>query len=389
MRLCASSQLLNLILLVAFATVNSTETRGQLSVGSKWSRGRDSGSAVPVTPIRVSAPFVNRTGPVSVFGGVTVGRGFLPFYLPPYDPYCNSFYPGFFIPELQPFGVRSVFEQAYPGAWGPLGSRRYAVSYGYDQLAYPPLGQDLYGPSSDFQVPDREATNRAEAHEIPRVDLGPAFARPDSLTTFTRGTFESTAKPKHKAIDMEPLAGEFTPAAVAPHTDSPLNQIESLRLQTKGDQALRDGDFELARTYYQAAVQSMPDRKSAWLRMAWVHVFQHQHNQAASALNRALLIDRNPPSTWIDAHTLMGNSAGSHLRTSEGHLLTWLRDRPRSADRLLLTAAFQFFAGGEDSVTELLALAQTAGVSQERYDALVATLNLTDNVQPEVPQEIE
>lgn len=389
MRWCAPSQLLSMALLVAFATLSSVEVHGQLSVGSKWSRGGNRSNAVPVTNIRVSAPFVNRYGTPRVFGGVTVGRGFLPFYVPAYDPYCAYAFPYYFTPGVYSVGVRSVFDQAYPGTWGPLGRRRYLGPRAYedpysnDPLTYPPLGQDPYDPPSDFQVPDRDATSYSRRNESPRFDFGPAFARPDSLTTFARGAFESTAKPAHTSVDTTPLAVEFTPTASPQQTVAPLGQIESLRLQTEGDQAMRSGDFELARTYYQAAVQAMPDRKSAWLRMTWVHVFQHNHSQAASALNRALLVDDDRNSAWIDAQTLMGRSAASHLNTAQNQLTTWLSDRPRSADRLLLAAAFGFFAGSEDAATEMLALSQRAGVNQNRYDALVAILNLPDNAEPE------
>lgn len=340
---------------------------GGMSLGSTWTRHSDSSSATRFRGSGVGFRQVSRP-PVRFFGGVTVGRGFHPFYYPGYFGTSPWIFPGSIAAPCYSWGTPGFyfsFRSSPAGVWYP----------GFDPILSPYY---FGGGSGDTAAPSisslpstayRTPVSRSRINPAPKVEFGPSFA-----PQFTAGQYEqvdwSTIKGRAEtAISQAPLTGEFAAAAAEDRPVTTVDRIESQRLQTEGDRALRAGDAELARTFYQAAVRAAPNRQSPWIRMAWVHIFQRDFPKAAAELNRALLIQEEQ-SAWVQADYLLHDSAVSGPWLSDASLHRWLLERPGSADRLLLAAAFQYFLGDEQMGSQLLALSRSAGVDQSSSAAL-------------------
>ena len=374
------------ILLCGPPAVRAQRHSGQrMSVGSKWSR--QAGSRPNNTRHHqrqhghIGFHGTSRRTP-RIFGGVTVGPGFHPYYYPGYYgnyPYQQPNY-------LFPLG----FMYSRPGfqvsvGTGYLGSPYYGgvpvlPPYSYRESArysspYPATPRAPIG-AGKIENP----VSRARLNTTPRVDFGPTF-----------GSQAAPVPPKVKdlnlikaqivaAVAKTPVSGEFAAAARHYRPVTAVEKIESLHLQTQGDQALRKADLELARTFYQAAVRAAPTRQSSWVRMAWVQVFQRDYAKAAMAMNRAMLIHNDTEIGWIRAEDLLGNNPTDQSILSDTGLWGWLQDQPGSADRILLVASYQYFLGHDRIASDLLELAYSAGISQSTYEFLIAILR--NKVEP-------
>ena len=277
----------------------------RMSVGSTWSRNAGSspvalsGSQSFANPARSATRF---------FGGVTVGRGGYPFYFPGYYGPSGFFFPGtgcavsalglhvsIGSTNYGFFGTRRFLPSWYPG--GFAGYSRYAVPSPTDLAA--PFGAGAHRPP----------VSRSRVNSAPRVEFGSTFARPFASEHSGQLDLVSIRRKIGAAIEKAPVAGEFTTAAAAENRDvTTIDRIESQRLQTHGDKALRKANLELARTFYQAAVRIAPDRQTPWVRIAWVHVAQRDFSKAAAALKRALLIHSQSGAGWVNADELLNYS---------------------------------------------------------------------------------
>ncbi|MCH2202573.1 MAG: hypothetical protein MK102_11430, partial [Fuerstiella sp.] len=212
--------------------------------------------------------------------------------------------------------------------------------------------------------------NNSKVNKTPPVRFSPTIGSPGVTGQRIQCDFSSIKRRVTAAIEITPLAKEFSAAATDQRRVTTLDKIESLRLQTLGDQALRDGDTELARTFYQSAIRAASNRQTPWLRITWIYVVQRDYPKAATALNRAMLIRDATGGGWITAEQLLGDARTDRYLLSHNGLWTWLQDRPASADRLLLAAGYELFLGNGLAAQQFLELALSAGISQSSYETL-------------------
>ena len=196
------------------------------------------------------------------------------------------------------------------------------------------------------------------------------------------------------AIDELPIVNEF-PVSGAP-TDtvesSTVNRIQSIRYQASADAFYRDSDFASAAALYRKAAEEAADRQAPWLRLAFTQVQLNQNAEAVKSLKAALNRNDEPTAAWVSAKSLAGPSGLQRSSLSEGQLFNWLKQRPNSTDRLLLTAAWSEFQGSSSAARELIELAKNAGLSNTIASNLKTVIQdshkkdrpkqLADQVQP-------
>lgn len=370
------------------------------SLGSTWAVG---------PPFRVGSDprprgftfFTGRQSPGSrFFGGVSVGRGFYPYFTPPYV--VGQGYTGYvnLIATRSACGGVNITSVPVPiGAYVPVTSPwftytpgwNYPVSpieyYGYSGTGfsgYSGTGYSRTGPGSRVPgnnytpglsgVSIRDTVSRSRVNETPPVDFGRTFTRmaPSEQEESAEVQLDfSDFKPwLEAAVENSAVAGEFPAAAGSLSVVTPVDPTEALRLQARGDEAFREGDPELARTFYQAATHALPGDGTSPMRMALAHVFLHEYPRAASSVNAALTAGRFDELVWADSSTLLAPDNAELTEASESGLWQWLEQRPGSADRLLLAAAFQHFAGHSRNAADLVDLAQEAGADDNSCERL-------------------
>ena len=343
---------------------------GTMSLGSTWTRHSDTSPATGSR--RAIAGSWRASGPATrFFGGVSVGRGFYPFYSPGY--FANS-------PWIPPgYGYPLGCWNGVPGFQVSFGSTRFgAFSQGLGPVLPPwyeggftgySVGPSSFSRGSTSYPAYRTPVSHSRINDAPRVEFGPSFGKPMAAGLPPRIDFSSIKWQVQSAVDEVPVVGEFTPSATENRDVTTLDRIESQRLQMEGDRALRNGDSELARTFFQAAVRAAPNRQTPWIRTAWVHVFQKDFPEAAAAMKRGLMT-HDEGAAWIQADHLLHNEPADGTWLSDASLLNWLLVRPGSADRLLLAAGFQYFLGNDQAGSDLLELSRAAGISRSHFEAL-------------------
>lgn len=356
-----------------------------MSVGSKWSRQAETRAHNTQHYQRRhghARSYSNSQRTPRIFGGVTIGPGFHPYYSPGY--YGNY-------PYQQPnylFPMEFIYRR--PGLQVSVGTRHFGSPYygGFPVLP-PNYDRDSARYSSPYPSTPRppigagkteNPISRARLNTAPRVDFGPTFAsqappNPPKVKDLNVIKAHIVA-----AIAKTPVSGEFAAADRHYRPISAVEKIESLQLQTQGDRALRKADLELARTFYQAAVRAAPTRQSSWVRMTWVQVFQRDYAKAATTMKRAMLINNDTELGWIRAKDLLGNTPTDRSMLSDTGLWDWLQNQPGSADRIFLAASYQYFLGQDRIASDLLDLAYSAGISQNTYEFLIAILQ--NNAEP-------
>lgn len=187
------------------------------------------------------------------------------------------------------------------------------------------------------------------------------------------------------SIDDAPVTNEFplTGAPTDTVTSSTGNRIQSLRYQASADAAYRESDFASAEALYRSATQEAPERQAPWLRLAFTQIQLGNHGQAVNSLKAALNRNDDPTAAWITSKMLSGTSSADRSLLSEDGLFDWLKQRPNSSDRLLLTAAWSEFRGSSSAARELIQLAKNAGLSNNLARNLNAVIN--DSHAEEVP----
>ena len=356
---------------------------GRMSLGSTWTRHGDSQRATMTG--RTSTVFRPVAGAATrFFGGVTVGRGFYPFYYPGHIGFARYCEADSTDPLSYIFGT--------PGLQISVGSTRFGPFYHGIGLVLPPYYYG--GPTGHWGTSrassrtsigrgaNRTSVSHWRTSETPRVEFSSTFERPVTQKLWGRIDFTSIKRQVRTAVDKSPVVGEFAATATGHRRVTASDKLESQRLQTHGDRALCNEDPELARTFYQAAVRADPSRQTPWLRMTWVHVIQREFPKAAAAIKRALMISHDTATGCMTADQLLHNSPSDRSWLSDAGLWIWLQDRPDSVDRLLLVAGYMHFLGHNHRVTELLDLAHTAGISQSSFEALSRiTQNHRDSAQ--------
>ncbi|MEP3480372.1 MAG: tetratricopeptide repeat protein [Fuerstiella sp.] len=187
------------------------------------------------------------------------------------------------------------------------------------------------------------------------------------------------------SIDEAPIANEF-PLSAAP-TDtvvsSTSSRIQSLRYQASADVAYRESDFASAEALYRTATKEAPERQAPWLRLAFTQIQLGNNADAVISLKSALNRNDDPTAAWVSSKMLSGTSSADRSSLSEEGLFEWLKQRPNSSDRLLLTAAWSQFRGSSSAARELIQLAKNAGLSNNVARNLNAVI--TDSHAQEIP----
>ena len=190
------------------------------------------------------------------------------------------------------------------------------------------------------------------------------------------------------AIDREtPLLNEFESLPGGVKVSSLADKINSLRYQSQGDAAFRKEDYVAAEENYRDAIERAPDRRSPWIRMAFLQIAVKNFPAAAQNLKTALSITNDRARAWVSADELYGQQTAERARTHGSELWNWLAERPLSADRLLLAGAFQKFRGFDAAADELFELAQYEGPEAD-YVARIRSIADEDPGQRAISQEL-
>lgn len=189
------------------------------------------------------------------------------------------------------------------------------------------------------------------------------------------------------SIDEERVVNEF-PLAGAP-TDtvesSTGQRIQSLRYQASADASYREADFASAEALYKSATREAPERQAPWLRLAFTQIQLNRNAEAVRSLKAALNRNDDPTAAWVSARVLTGASRSDRSLLSEEQLFDWLKQRPNSTDRLLLTAAWSEFRGSSSAARELLQIAKHAGLSNNLVRNLNAVIADSHEEEPRPP----
>jgi hypothetical protein len=171
-----------------------------------------------------------------------------------------------------------------------------------------------------------------------------------------------------------PLLGEFPLVSVPEKTTTAADRVESLLLQSQGDDAFRRRDYSKAKQAFEMALQKAPQRAAVWFRLMMLHVAFNDPAQAAACLKTALSLPADGTRAWVSAKEIYG-PAGADSVDAQQHseqLWSWLAERPLSADRLLLLGTFAQVRGYDAVAADILTLASHKGAEEERVLAVRA-----------------
>lgn len=287
---------------------------------------------------------------------------------------------------IDPYGGAAYSPHGTGYPWVPGGQVPFGVYA--PPIVVPYLNQGLNGQLGTNIVPNAGLVGDAP---LPNGLQQPGFAAPgivqQEIAQPAMPIGEDFSAPI--PIDEAPLVNEF-PLTNAP-TDtiesSTGSRIQSLRYQASADAAYKNADFASAAALYRKAAEEAPERQAPWLRLAFTQVQQNQNGDAVKSLKAALNRNDDPTAAWVSAEMLTGLSGTDRTSLSEEQLFNWLKQRPNSTDRLLLTAAWSEFRGSSSAARELLQMAKTAGLSK----SLVRNLNavITDSHEQDARERRE
>lgn len=284
---------------------------------------------------------------------------------------------------VDPYGGSGYSTQGTGYPWAPGGQVPFGIYA--PPIVVPYLNQ---GPNVNLGI--NVVPNAGFIGESPSSNLmpqpafnQPGFAQPGPpQTTLPAG--ENFSAPI--SIDEAPINNEF-PVATAP-TDtadsSTGNRIQSLRYQASADAAYRETDFASAEALYRSATKEAPERQAPWLRLAFTQVQMNNNAEAVKSLKAALNRNDEPTAAWVSSKMLTGPSGSDRSLLSEDQLFNWLKQRPNSTDRLLLTAAWSEFRGSSSAARELIQMATNAGLSNNLARNLKAVI--ADSHEAEAPR---
>ena len=165
------------------------------------------------------------------------------------------------------------------------------------------------------------------------------------------------------AARKQPTAEEFPAAHAEQRQVTAAERIDSLRLVSQGDDAFRRADSATAATNYHAAMRLTPDQHTVWLREVHLNIAQGQYERAVACLKTGLALSGAVQPVRLSAGSLYGSDDAPELQQSSQRLWQWLTDRPQSADRLLLMAAFELLQSHDTVSSELITQAEQQGGS--------------------------
>lgn len=236
---------------------------------------------------------------------------------------------------------------------------------------------DVVSDFSDVPPPEPQPERAIEMQLRPAAKSDSVSLQvPDDLPPTPTFGEESKAAPDAHPAEAKTASDDVT---AEEFTVSPLPQvagitaadrIRSLRFQTAGDTAFREGDYTGAVAEYRSASETAPGRRAPWLRQTWALISQRRFEEAARSLKTALLMQDDPGSSWISGALLYGDRFPDEATAHDSELWAWLQENPTSPDRLLLAAAFQQLRGYGGVSRELLTTATQIGLQPTLADAL-------------------
>jgi hypothetical protein len=185
-----------------------------------------------------------------------------------------------------------------------------------------------------------------------------------------------------------PLLNEFEAVPLSDKVSNLADRINSLRYQSSGDTAFRKEDYVSAEAAYRSAIEVAPNRRSPYLRMAFVQIARENFPSAVSYLKTALQLSDDATRSWISAEELYGERVAERARTHGSKLWNWLAERPLSSDRLLLSGTFQQLRGYDDAAEELLSMASYEG-PEATYVAQLKNIVANDIGQRAISHELD
>lgn len=197
----------------------------------------------------------------------------------------------------------------------------------------------------------------------PQSTPAPAITVPES-----RGGEQLISPPV--PVDNSLINNEFPAAIVDEATTPAVDRIRSLRYQASGDNAFRSEEYASAEVFYETATKTAPERRAPWIRLAWCQVAQGRFAEATVNLKKGLRIQQDPTTSWVNGGELYGDQLNSVARVHHDQLLKWLEQRPKSTDRLLLTAAFQKLTNRHSMSREVAAAAIRHGLEADFVSAM-------------------
>lgn len=167
---------------------------------------------------------------------------------------------------------------------------------------------------------------------------------------------QSESTPLRPDASDIPLLDEFPPIERPDRHSSATDRIQSLHHQSSGDAAFRRSDYVTAEVFYRTAIETAPDRRAPWVRMAFAKLATGQFESATGHLKTGLLPNDDKTRSWITANELYGAEASDRMLDHASRLWEWVGEEPLSTDRLLMASAFQFLRGDDATANDLLSL---------------------------------
>lgn len=214
-----------------------------------------------------------------------------------------------------------------------------------------------------FSVPIVYSRSTAPA----QLTASPGWASQDSSVPdpriLNRLLAQAQADNQAAAARKLPTPEEFPAAEAAQRQITAAERIDSLRLISQGDDAFRRADYATAATSYHAALRLTPDQSAVWLREVHLNIAQGRFERAAACLKTSLTLAGAAQSVRLTASAIYGSDDAPELQKSSQRLWQWLTERPESADRLLLMAAFELLQSHDTVSSELITQAEQQGGS--------------------------
>ncbi len=270
--------------------------------------------------------------------------------------------------NMNPFG-RFTSWQAYSSQVGFVSghrrSRYYTSShwspYGWGTgLPACPSGSGLYTtwPGTTQLIPLEWWWNGVPWYSTWNVP--PAIVQPQ-ISIQISGTADQQGIPVHDAVHgalpappASPLLqDEFEPPPAGRDVPPAPLPLQALRSQSAGDAAFRAGDYALADQHYAEAAEDDRTAGGLLIRRMLARIMLQDFGQASVHLRQLLQLD-DPQHVPLNLQELYGLDPIQRESHSATALWDWLEERPESADRLLLMAAFQGLHGRSSLSLQLL-----------------------------------
>lgn len=231
----------------------------------------------------------------------------------------------------------------------------------------------------------------SQSTSLAQTSISPGWASQDTSVPdpriLNRLLAQAEADDAAAAARKLPTPEEFPAANAAQRQVTAAERIDSLRLISQGDDAFRRADYATAATSYHSALRLTPDQPAVWLREVHLNIAQGRYERAAACLKTSLTLAGAAQSVRLTASSIYGSDDAPELQKSSQRLWQWLTERPESADRLLLMAAFELLQSHDTVSSELITQAEQQGGSATCTAVLRQQLAQTQTVSNLVQAE--